>query len=122
MQAFSITEPEAGSDTTSIRTFAKRDANGYVVSGHKNWTSRIEHSDLLDAVGSHRAAASQENRAQGISLFLVDLREVRRDQPGTLEVRPVRTMFNYATAEVLYKEMRIPADSLIGRKGKVFAT
>ncbi|HXN64081.1 MAG TPA: acyl-CoA dehydrogenase family protein [Candidatus Acidoferrales bacterium] len=119
LQAFSITEPEAGSDTTSIRTFAKRDASGYVVSGHKNWTSRIEHSDLLMLL-ARTAPRQAENRAQGISLFLVDLREIRRNQPAALEIRPVRTMFNYATTEVLYKEMRIPADSLIGTEGEGF--
>ena len=119
LQAFSITEPEAGSDTTSIRTFARRDTGGYVVSGHKNWTSRIEHSDLLMLL-ARTAPRRPENRAQGISLFLVDLREVRRDQPGALEVRPVRTMFNYATTEVVYKNMHIPADSLIGEEGQGF--
>jgi acyl-CoA dehydrogenase len=121
LQAFSITEPEAGSDTAEIQTFARRDGEGYSVSGHKNWTSRIEQSDLLMLLA--RTAPRPDDprhRAEGISLFLVDLREIREHEPETLVVEPVRTMFNYATNQVWYREMRIGADSLIGEEGKGF--
>jgi acyl-CoA dehydrogenase len=121
LQAFSITEPEAGSNTPDITTFAARDGDHYVVTGHKNWTSRILQSDLLMLLA--RTAPRPENpadRARGISLFLVDLREVRANQPETLVVQPVRTMINFATNQVWYREMRIPADSLIGEEGKGF--
>jgi acyl-CoA dehydrogenase len=121
LQAFSITEPEAGSNTTDIRTTATRDGDSYVISGHKNWTSRLEQSDL--ALVLARTTARSEDpaeRTRGISLFLVDLREVRHEQPEALEVTPVRTMFNYATNEVRYRDMRVPASALIGEEGKGF--
>jgi acyl-CoA dehydrogenase len=121
LQAFSITEPEAGSNTPDITTFAAKDGDEYVVTGHKNWTSRILQSDLLMLLA--RTEKRHENpaqRANGISLFLVDLRDVRADAPETLAVEPVRTMFNYATNQVWYKQMRIPASALIGEEGKGF--
>jgi acyl-CoA dehydrogenase len=120
LQAFSITEPEAGSDTTSIRTFARRDGDGYVVTGHKNWTSRIQQSDLLMLLARTTPREEVQDRTAGISLFLIDLRQIRAQQPHVLEVIPVRTMFNYATYQVKYHRMRIPADSLIGAEGSGF--
>ena len=120
LQAFSITEPEAGSDTTNISTFARKDGDGYLVTGHKNWTSRIQQSDLLMLLARTAPRDEAPDRTAGISLFLIDLREIRAHQPGTLEVTPVRTMFNYATNQVKYHHMRIPADSLIGTEGKGF--
>jgi len=112
LQAFSITEPAAGSDTTSIITTAERDGDHYVLTGHKNWTSRISESDL--ALVLARTSHKTENRTRGLTLFLVDLRQVRAEQPDTLEVVPVRTMFNYATNQVHYRGMRVPADHVIG--------
>src|SRR3954454_13612072 len=121
LQAFSITEPEAGSNTTDIRTTATRDGEHYRISGHKNWTSRIEQSDLaLVLARTTPRGEDPAERTHGISLFLVDLREIRRDQPDALEVTPVRTMFNYATNEVRYRDMRVPASALIGEEGKGF--
>jgi acyl-CoA dehydrogenase len=120
LQAFSITEPEAGSDTTNIRTFARRDGDSFVVDGHKNWTSRIIQSDLLMLLARTTPRDESPDRTRGLSLFLVDLREVRAQQPDTLEVVPVRTMFNYATNQVTYHAMRIPAESLIGAEGEGF--
>ena len=123
LQAFSVTEPEAGSDTTSIRTTARRDGDGYVVDGHKNWTSRVEQSDLLlllARTAPRPDVGSGAARTDGISLFLVDLRAVRRDQPDALRVTPVRTMFNYATYQVQYAGLRIPASSLVGQEGQGF--
>jgi len=99
LQAFSITEDEAGSDTTSIATRATRAGEEYVVDGHKNWTSRIQQSDLLLLL----ARTGDGARTEGLSLFLIDLREIDRAQ---LEVTPVRTMFNYATNQVRYKGLR----------------
>jgi acyl-CoA dehydrogenase len=121
LQAFSITEPDAGSNTPDITTFAAKDGDEYVVTGHKNWTSRIEQSDLLMLLArTEERADNPADRAKGISLFLVDLREVRAIQPETLVVEPVRTMFNYATNQVWYKQMRIPTSALIGEEGKGF--
>jgi len=121
LQAFSITEPEAGSNTPDITTFAAKDGDHYVITGHKNWTSRIQQSDLLMLLArTEKRADSPADRANGISLFLVDLREVRANQPETLVVEPVRTMFNYATNQVWYKQMRVPASALIGEESKGF--
>jgi acyl-CoA dehydrogenase len=121
LQAFSITEPQAGSNTPDITTFAAKDGDHYVVTGHKNWTSRIAQSDLLMLLArTEKRADNPADRAKGISLFLVDLREVRANQPQTLVVEPVRTMFNYATNQVWYKQMRIPTSALIGEEGKGF--
>ncbi|HEX3302780.1 MAG TPA: acyl-CoA dehydrogenase family protein, partial [Thermomicrobiales bacterium] len=120
LQAFSVTEPEAGSDTTAIRTTAVRDGNSFVVNGHKNWTSRIEQSDLLLLLARTTAREEVADRDRGISLFLVDLREVRLRQPEAIEVHPVRVMFNYETFQVTYRDLRIPADALIGQEGTGF--
>jgi acyl-CoA dehydrogenase len=100
---------------------AERDGDGYVVDGHKNWTSRIEQSDLLMLIArtSPRPGDPAE-RARGISLFLVDLRQVRAEQPDALVVEPVRTMFNYAANQVYYRSMRIPSGCLIGKEGDGF--
>lgn len=120
MQAFSVTEPEAGSNTTAIKTFAEKTDDGYVINGHKNWTSRIEQSDLLLLLARTTPLEEVEKKSRGMSLFLVDLREVRKNQPETLVVEPVRTMFNYATNKVWYENMKIPKDSLIGEEGRGF--
>jgi acyl-CoA dehydrogenase len=113
LQAFSITEAAAGSDTTSIETTATRDGDDYVITGHKNWTSRIQESDL--ALVLARTSDKAADKTRGLTLFLVDLRQVRAEQPETLEVVPVRTMFNYATNQVFYRGMRVPADHVIGQ-------
>jgi acyl-CoA dehydrogenase len=121
LQAFSITEPEAGTNTPDINTMAARDGDGYVVTGHKNWTSRILQSDLLMLLArTTPRPADPAQRTQGISLFLIDLRPIRREQAEALVVEPVRTMFNYATNEVWYRSMRIPPDTLIGTEGDGF--
>jgi acyl-CoA dehydrogenase len=120
LQAFSVTEPEAGSDTTNIRTTARRDGDAYIVNGHKNWTSRIEQSDLLLLLARTTPREEVTDRTRGLSLFLVDLREVRAAQPDALQVARTRTMFNYETYQVTYRDLRIPASSLIGAEGAGF--
>ncbi len=112
LQAFSVTEADAGSDTTSIATTAVRDGEDYVITGQKNWTSRILESDL--ALVLARTSEKAADRTRGLTLFLVDLRQVRAEQPETLEVVPVRTMFNYATNQVFYRGVRVPAGQVVG--------
>ena len=119
LQAFSVTEAEAGSDTPSIRTFAQREGSAYIVNGHKNWTSRIEQSDLLLLLARTTPREAVNKRTDGLSLFLIDLRDARRGK-GALEVQPVRTMFNYATYQVWFRDLRLPLDSLIGEEGRGF--
>lgn len=118
LQAFSITEDAAGSDTPSIQTAAERDGEHYVITGHKNWTSRILESDL--ALVLARTSEKEADRTRGLTLFLVDLRQVRSEQPAALEVVPVRTMFNYATNQVFYKGLRVPATNVVGDVGAGF--
>jgi acyl-CoA dehydrogenase len=119
LQAFSVTEAEAGSDTTAIQTMARRDGDDWVVTGHKAWTSRIEQSDLMLLLARTAPREAVAERTGGLSLFLIDLREARR-QPGALEVRPVRTMLNYATYRVAYRDLRLPSESLVGEEGNGF--
>jgi acyl-CoA dehydrogenase len=119
LQAFSVTEAAAGSDTTAIATTATRDGDEFVITGHKNWTSRIAESDL--ALVLARTSERGPDRTHGLTLFLVDLRRVRAEQPESLEVVPVRTMFNYATNQVTYRGVRVPADHVVGRVDAGFA-
>jgi acyl-CoA dehydrogenase len=120
LQAFSVTEHDAGSDTLSITTTARPDGDGYVIDGHKNWTSRIAQSDLLLLLARTAPRAAETARTGGLSLFLIDLREVRTRQPDALRVTPVRTMFNFATNQVRFDGLRVPASSLIGTEGEGF--
>ncbi|KRE64232.1 acyl-CoA dehydrogenase [Arthrobacter sp. Soil736] len=118
LQAFSITEDKAGSDTTSIETEAVPDGDHFIITGHKSWTSRIEESDLAFVLA--RTATKGTDKTDGLTLFLVDLRQVREEQPNTLKVVKVRTMFNYATNQVWYQGMRVPASAVIGQVGRGF--
>jgi alkylation response protein AidB-like acyl-CoA dehydrogenase len=115
LQAFGVTEPDAGTDTASIRTTAERRGDGYVVNGQKIWTSRAEHSDLLLLLA--RTAAPVPKRTDGLSVFLIDLREALGHG---LTIRPIRTMINHATTELFFDNLEIPADSLIGEAGRGF--
>jgi acyl-CoA dehydrogenase len=118
LQAFSVTEDAAGSNTMAIETAAVRNGDDYLITGHKNWTSRILESDL--ALVLARTAVPGPDRTSGLTLFLLDLRQVRADQPETLEVTPVRTMFNYATNQVTYRSLRVPASAVVGDVGSGF--
>ena len=115
LQAFAVTEPIAGTDTTSIRTTARREADTYVVNGQKVFTSRVQHSDLMLLLARTTARSETERRSQGLSLFLLDMREV-----SGLSVRPLDMMVNHETNEVFFDDVVIPADALIGQEGKGF--
>lgn len=115
LQAFAVTEPTAGSDTTSIRTTARRDGDSYVVNGQKVFTSRVQHSDLMLLLARTTPAAEVEKKSQGLSLFLLDMREV-----SGMTVRPLDMMVNHETNEVFFDDVRIPASALIGEEGKGF--
>jgi acyl-CoA dehydrogenase len=116
LQAFGVTEPTAGTDTTALRTTARRDGERYIVNGQKIWTSRVEHSDLMLLL-ARTAPRRDEKRADGLSVFLVDL----RDAVGKgVTIRPIRTMMNHATTEVFFDNLAVPAENLIGEEGKGF--
>jgi acyl-CoA dehydrogenase len=117
LQAFGVTEPSNGSDTTAIATFAEMRGDHYVVSGQKIWTSRAEHSDLMLLLARTSPRNNQARRSDGLSVFIVDMREARGHG---LELRPIRTMMNHATTEVFFDGMKIPVENLIGEEGKGF--
>ena len=117
LQAFAVTEPGSGTDTTSLKTRAVRDGSGYVVNGQKVWTSRALHSDLMLLLARTTPLDQVEKRTLGLSIFLVDLREVRGQG---CEIRPLPAMINHNTTEVFFQDMRIPASSLIGEEGRGF--
>jgi acyl-CoA dehydrogenase len=116
LQAFGVTEPDAGSDTTKITTFARRTATGYVVDGQKIWTSRAEHSDLMILLARTTPLSDVASKTEGLSVFLVDL----RDRGSQLTIKPIATMMNHATTEVFMDGLELPADALIGEEGKGF--
>ena len=115
LQAFGVTEPTAGTDTTSIRTTATRTDDGYVVNGQKVFISRVQHSDLMLLLARTTPRDAVERKTDGMSLFLIDLREAEG-----IDVRPIRTMVNHETNEVFFDNVRIPAGSLIGEEGHGF--
>jgi acyl-CoA dehydrogenase len=113
MQAFGITEPDAGSDTTRIRTSARRTDGGWVINGQKIWTSRVQHSDLLLLLARTTPLDQVQRSVDGLSLFLVDLREAG----DAISARPIDTMINHETNELFIVNLEVPEDSLIGREG-----
>jgi acyl-CoA dehydrogenase len=119
LQAFGVTEPTAGTDTTAIRTTAVRQGNDkYVVNGQKVWTSRAEHSDLMLLLARTTPRDQVKKRTEGLSVFVVDMREgLKRG----LTIRPIRAMINHATTEVFFDNLEIPADHLLGEEGKGFS-
>ncbi|MEK9284453.1 acyl-CoA/acyl-ACP dehydrogenase [Bradyrhizobium sp. ISRA442] len=117
LQAFGVTEPTSGTDTSSLKTFARREGDHYVVNGQKIWTSRAEHSDLMILLARTTPKEKAKKRTDGLSVFIVDMREARGKG---LEIRPIRTMMNHATTEVFFTDMKVPAENLIGEEGKGF--
>ena len=117
LQAFGVTEPTSGTDTTALRTTARRDGEDYVVNGQKIWTSRAQYSDLMILLCRTTPREQVEKKTDGLSVLLVDMREARGK---TLTIRPIRTMMNHATTEIFFDDMRVPVDNLIGEEGRGF--
>ena len=117
LQAFGVTEPTSGTDTTALRTTARRDGDSYVVNGQKVWTSRAEYSDLLLLLARTTPLDQCAKKTDGLSVFLVDMREVRGK---SLSITPIRTMMNHSSTQLFFDDMRIPASSLVGEEGKGF--
>ncbi|MBX6369970.1 MAG: acyl-CoA/acyl-ACP dehydrogenase [Rhodospirillales bacterium] len=117
LQAFGVTEPTAGTDTTAIRTTATRRGDKWVIVGQKVWTSRAEHSDLMLLLARTTPRDKVHRKTEGMSVFLVDMREAKGKG---LTIRPIRTMINHATTEVFFEGLEIPADALVGEEGKGF--
>ena len=117
LQAFGVTEPTTGSDTTQLKTRARRTDRGYTLKGQKIFTSRAEHSDLMLVLARTTPPEEVKSRSHGISTFLIDIRE---GLGKGLEIRPLKVMVNHHTTEVFFDDLEIPADSLIGEEGKGF--
>lgn len=117
LQAFGVTEPTSGTDTTRLRTRAVREGDHYRVNGQKIWTSRALHSDLMLLLARTSAREDAEKPSQGLSVFLIDLRELKGNG---IEIRPIDTMINHNTTEVFFDQALIPADTLIGEEGRGF--
>ena len=117
LQAFGVTEPTSGTDTTALRTFARREGDRYVVNGQKIWTSRAEHSDLMLLLARTTPRDQVKRRTDGLSNFIVDMREAKGKG---LTIRPIRTMMNHNSTEVFFDNVEVPAENLVGQEGKGF--
>ena len=117
LQAFGVTEPTAGTDTTSIRTTAVKKGDKYIVNGQKVWTSRAEHSDLMLLLARTTPKEETAKKSEGMSVFIVDMKKAL---DRGLTIRPIRTMINHATTEVFFDNMEVPAENLVGEEGRGF--
>lgn len=117
LQAFGVTEPSSGTDTSRIRTTAVRSGDGWTISGQKVWTSRVEHSDLMLLLARTTPREEADRPHDGLSVFLVD---IRATLGHGLQVRPIRAMINHHSCEVFFDDLRVPCDALIGEEGRGF--
>jgi acyl-CoA dehydrogenase len=117
LQAFGVTEPTSGTDTTALRTVAKREGDKYIVNGQKIWTSRAEHSDLMLLLARTTPRGEVTKKTDGLSTFIVDMKAALGNG---LTIRPIRTMMNHNTTEVFFDNMVVPAENLVGVEGRGF--
>lgn len=115
MQSMAVTEPTTGSDTTQLKTFAERKGDRYIVNGQKVWTSRLQHSDYMLLLARTTPLAEVKKKSEGLSVFLVDLREA---VGKSITVRPIRNMVNHETNEIFIDNLEIPVENRIGEEGK----
>ena len=115
MQAFGVTEPASGTDTTALRTFARRDGDRYIVNGQKIWTSRAEYSDLMLLLARTIPREQTARKTEGLSTFIVDMKAAKG-----MTIRPIRTMMNHNSCEVFFDNMEVPAENLVGPEGGGF--
>ena len=117
LQAFGVTEPTSGSDTTKLKTRAEKKGDHYIVSGQKVWTSRALQSDMMLLLARTTPLSEVKKKSDGLSVFLVDIRE---SLGKGMEIKPLRAMINHNTTEVFFDSLRVPAENLIGEEGKGF--
>ena len=117
LQAFGVTEPSSGTDTSRILTTAVRDGDDYVINGQKVWTSRAEYSDLMLVLARTKPRDEGEKPLDGLSVFIIDMQDAKTKG---LTIKPLRAMLNHATTEVFFDELRVPARNLIGEEGRGF--
>lgn len=118
LQAFGITEPNSGSDTTRIETTAVRQAEAYRINGEKVFISRVEYSDLLLLLARTTPYAALEDKTHGLSIFIVPLKEAIAS--GQIEVRPLRVMLNHHTTQLFIRDLVVPAENLVGEQDRGF--
>jgi acyl-CoA dehydrogenase len=118
LQAFGVTEPTAGSDTTQIQTTATPTDGGYLIQGQKIWTSRALHSDLMLLLARTTPADQVEKKTLGLSTFIVDMKQAL--DAGKMTIRPIKTMMNHATTEIFLDDVFVPSENLVGEKDKGF--
>ncbi len=118
LQAFGVTEPTAGSDTTQIQTTATPNGEGYLVKGQKIWTSRALHSDLMLLLARTTPADEVEKKTLGLSTFIVDMKQAL--DAGKMTIRPIKTLMNHATTEIFFDDVFVPSENLVGEKDKGF--
>jgi acyl-CoA dehydrogenase len=117
LQAFGVTEPGSGTDTTALRTTATRDGDEFIINGQKVWTSRAEHSDLMLLLARTTPREQTAKKTDGLSTILVDM----RDAVGHgLTIKPIRTMMNHNSCEVFFDNLRVPVKNLVGEEGRGF--
>ena len=117
LQAFGVTEPGSGTDTTSIKTFARKDGDQYIISGQKVWTSRAEHSDIMLLLARTTPREKVDKRTDGLSVFIIDMNDAKQNG---MTIKPIRTMMNHSTTEVFLEDVPVPMENLIGEEGKGF--
>ncbi len=117
LQAFGVTEPTSGTDTTSLKTFAERQGDTYVVNGQKVWTSRAEHSDLMLLLARTTPREQVTRKSDGLSVFIVDMNHALANG---MTIRPIRTMMNHSTTEVFFDNVPVPLENRLGEEGKGF--
>lgn len=117
LQAFGVTEPNTGSDTTKLKTFAERKGDKYIVNGQKVFISRSEYSDLMVLLVRTTPLEQVKKKSEGLSVLLVDLREA---VGNGLTIKPIRTMMNHSTTELFIEDLEVPVENLIGEEGKGF--
>ena len=117
LQSFGVTEPTTGTDTTSLKTVARRDGDNYIINGQKVWISRIEHSDLMVLLARTTPKNEVTKKTDGLSAFIVDVREA---VGNGLEIRPIESMINHHSCELFFDDLVLPKENLLGEEGKGF--
>ncbi len=117
LQSFAVTEPNTGSDTTSLKTFARREGDKYIVNGQKVWISRVQHSDLMLLLARTKPIEDRTHKTEGLSAFIVD---IRKAQENGLQIKPIDAMINHHSCALFFDDFEIPAENLIGEEHKGF--
>ena len=117
LQSFGVTEPTTGTDTTNLKTTARKDGDEYVINGQKVWISRIQHSDLMVLLARTQGRDEVSKKTEGLSAFIIDIREA---EGNGLTIQPIESMINHHSCELFFDGLRIPKDNLLGEEGKGF--